>query len=256
MSTGNYEVIIPENMPHGLKQNEEYFILKKNNGAEKTKIGFHEYGKIYSIPGLYEQLFYEKLKCASPKTVCKYLKEIVEENNSSMSDLCVLDLGAGNGMVGEELYNAGVEDIYGIDIEVNAKKAVERDRPDIYKKYYIEDLTRVSAPFRKELEEKSFNCMTAVDALGFGHIPPNAFTEAFNLLSTPARVAFNIKEDFLSDRDRTGFSNLIKKMIKEKRLEIHVKEHYCHRLSMQGKPLHYIAIVGKKVADIPGEWVF
>ncbi len=233
----------------------EYCILKGSNGAGEQRIRFHDYGKIYSIPGLYERLFYKELKCTSPSTICGYLKEAVDKNNSELSDMRVLDLGAGNGMVGEELNTMGVEKVCGIDIEENAKKAVERDRPDIYKKYLIEDITDMSVSLREELESESFNCMTTVAALGFGDIPPMAFVKGFNLLSTPAWVAFNIKENFLSDCDNSGFSILIKKMIDEEVLDIHVQERYQHRLSIEGTPLYYVALVGRKLSNVPEDWI-
>lgn len=96
-----------------------------------------------------------------------------------MNDLCVLDVGAGNGFVGQELRDAGVEKIYGVDIEINAKNAVDRDRPRVYKKYYVENFMCLPIPLKKEMEEKSFNCMTTVAALGFDDIPPNVFAEKF-----------------------------------------------------------------------------
>ncbi|MEF9426690.1 MAG: methyltransferase, partial [Candidatus Mariimomonas ferrooxydans] len=58
-----------------------------------------------------------------------------------------------------------------------------------------------------------------------------------------------------SDRDRTGFSNLINKMIGKGIFKVLLRKRYRHRLSIQGKPLYYIALVGKKIADIPGEWI-
>jgi hypothetical protein len=158
-------------------------------------------------------------------------------------------------MVGEELVKLGVDDVYGIDIEENAKKAVERDRPDTYTNYYIEDITEMSSTLRSELETESLNCMTTVAALGFGDIPPQAFAEGFNLLSTPAWVAFNIKETFLTHDDNSGFAGLIKKMIKASIFDVHLQERYQHRLSVDGTPLYYIVLVGKKTADIPDTWV-
>jgi predicted TPR repeat methyltransferase len=169
--------------------------------------------------------------------------------------LRVLDLGAGNGMVGEELDKIGVEKVCGIDIEENAKKAVERDRPYIYNKYFIEDITNMSVALREELESESFNCMTTVAALGFGDIPPQAFAEGFNLLTTPAWVAFNIKESFLSDCDSSGFSILIKKMIDEGVLDLQVQKRYQHRLSIEGNPLYYLALVGRKLSNVPEDWI-
>jgi SAM-dependent methyltransferase len=250
----DYSISIPKESPRTLDQGEEYCIFKDDSGKESQKIGVHEYGKIYSIPGLYETLFYKKLKCSSPKTVCTLLKDIVSEHETDLRALCVLDLGAGNGMVGEELRNIGVKKVYGIDIEENAKKAVERDRPGIYKKYYVEDLLRMPHSLREELNDKPFNCMTTVAALGFGDIPPKVFGEGFNFLSTPGWIAFNIKEDFLTKRDTTGFSFLIRKMIEEGILDVYIQKKYRHRLSIYGDPLYYIAIIGKKISDIPESW--
>ena len=78
--------------------------------------------------------------------------------------------------------------------------------------------------------------------------------EGINLVSTPAWIAFNIKEDFLLDDDPTGFSSLIRKMIEADILDIRLQERYQHRLSIQGKPLYYFAVVAKKKAAIPTEW--
>lgn len=254
MVSTDYSVIIPKEQTRKLSQGDEYCILTDDTGTESQKIGVHEYGKIYSIPGLYETLFYKKLKCSSPKTVCGLLNEIVSEYDTGLNGLCVLDLGAGNGMVGEELRNNGVEKVYGIDIEENAKKAVERDRPGVYNEYYVEDLLQIPHSLRDELNDKPFNCMTTVAALGFGDIPPKVFGEGFNFLLTPAWVAFNIKQDFLTKKDTTGFSFLIRKMIEEGILEVYIQKKYRHRLSIHGEPLYYIAIVGKKISDIPEAW--
>lgn len=251
----DYSIILPDVQSQKLGQDEEYCILKVSDGERAQKIRFHDYGDIYSIPGLYERLFYKRLKCTSPSTICGYLEEVVDKNDSDLRHLRVLDLGAGNGMVGEELIKRGVDKVCGVDIEENAKKAVERDRPGIYKKYFIEDITDMSSVLREELESESFNCMTTVAALGFGDIPPQAFAEGFNLLSTPAWVAFNIKENFLSDSDISGFSILIKKMIEEGILDIQVQKRYRHRLSIEGHPLYYVALIGKKLSDIPEDWI-
>ncbi len=255
MMTDDYSIILPDTQSQTLDQDAEYCILKGSNGAGEQRIRFHDYEKIYAIPGLYERLFYKKLKCTSPSTICGYLKEVVDKNNSELRNLRVLDLGAGNGMVGEELSKIGVEKVYGIDIVKNAKKAVERDRPDIYRKYLIEDITDLSISQREDLESESFNCMTTVAALGYGDIPPKAFVQGFNLLSTPAWIAFNIKESFLSDCDSSGFSILINKMIDEGVLDIKVQERYQHRLSIEGNPLYYVALVGKKLSDVPDNWI-
>jgi len=255
MNNSNYEIFIPENQTEDIDQDREYCIVKSKINNATFKIGFHEYDKIYSIPGLYEYLFYNRLKCVSPQKICSLLMKAAGSEFPNASDLCVLDLGAGNGIVGEQLNKIGINSIYGIDIIKEAKEATERDHPDIYQKYYIADLARLSDSLRKELKKTGFNLMTTVGSLGFGDIPVNVFREGFNILSTSAIVAFNIREIFLSEKDLTGISALIKKMIDQGILEVKLKEKYRHRFSITGIPLYYMAIIGSKQADIPDTWV-
>ena len=55
--------------------------------------------------------------------------------------LTALDVGAGNGLVGEQLKRLGVKSIVGVDIIPEAARAAERDRPEVYSDYVVCDLT-------------------------------------------------------------------------------------------------------------------
>jgi SAM-dependent methyltransferase len=164
--------------------------------------------------------------------------------------LRVLDLGAGNGMVGEELKKHGVSRLVGVDIIKEACEATERDRPGVYDAYYVVDFCNLSEEERDEISSWSFNCLTTVAALGFGDIPPKAFMEAFNLVNDNGWIAFNIKETFLDRSDETGFSKLIRELIFSKHLELYHLERYRHRLSVEGEPLFYFALGGRKNSDV------
>ena len=166
--------------------------------ASRRRIRFHDYHEIFKIPGLYEQLFYEELKCDSPRTIAGLIGEQVD--NDTAADLRVLDVGAGNGMVGEELDRMGAKHIVGVDIIEEAAEAAERDRPGIYDDYFVVDLTDIPADDQRALEEHRFNCLTTVAALGFGDIPPEAFAAAYNLVEDGGLIAFNIKERFVDRR--------------------------------------------------------
>jgi SAM-dependent methyltransferase len=242
------KIILPDDS-NGLSQDEEYCLIVEE--GQERKIRFHDYHEIYKIPGLYEHVFYKVLKCDSPNVVTSMLVDEVSKSGSSLSDLVVLDIGAGNGLVGEALSNKGVGSIIGVDIIDEAAEAAQRDRPDVYENYFIEDLCNLDSDSREILESSEFNCLTCVAALGFDDIPPAAFASGYNLLSDDAWVAFNIKEDFISDSSSSGFSGLIDEISKDGIFEIKTKQTYQHRLSVNGEPLHYIAIVGKKHAEIP-----
>ncbi|MDH5731514.1 MAG: methyltransferase, partial [Gammaproteobacteria bacterium] len=95
------------------------------------------------------------------------------------------------------------------------------------------------------------DCMVTVAALGFGDIPTKAFIEAFNIIKQQGWVAFNIKESFFDSRDDSGFSTMIRELIFSKYLDVYHIERYRHRLSIEGQPLYYFAIAGRKNANIP-----
>jgi hypothetical protein len=93
--------------------------------------------------------------------------------------------------------------------------------------------------------------LVSVAALGFGDIPAKAFLKAFDMIETPGWLGFNIKEDFLDDTNDTGFSRLIKQLNREGIMQIYAYRRYQHRLSITGEPLYYVAMVGRKLKDVP-----
>jgi predicted TPR repeat methyltransferase len=220
------------------------------DGATRP-IRFHDYAEIYALPGLYEQLFYDELECNSPDTVANLLCEHLDAMGSDCSELDVFDVGAGNGMVAEELQARGVRSIVGVDIIEAAGEAAERDRPGAYNDYFVVDLTDMPGAVSAELEARRFNCLITVAALGFGDIPPEAFAAAFNLIEPGGTIAFTIKEDFISDDDQSGFSRLVDRALEDGTMKSHARQRYRHRLSMSGEPLHYAAMIAEKHGDLP-----
>ncbi|MCZ6695708.1 MAG: methyltransferase domain-containing protein [Acidobacteria bacterium] len=235
-----------------LSQDEVYFYLL--HGDKKEKIRLHDYDRIYKVPGLYEQVVYERLKCQSPETVSNVLRYSISQSTQRFSELRVLDLGAGNGMMGEELKKHGISRLIGVDIIPGAKAATDRDRPGVYDAYYVLDFCRLSDDERSELSSWSPDCLVSVAALGFGDIPADAFLEAFNLISSDGWVAFNIKESFFDRSDDSGFSRLIRELIFSEYLDLYHLQRYRHRFSIEGAPLYYFALGGKKTADVPSSF--
>jgi hypothetical protein len=245
-----FKVRVPD--VNSVEQGQELFFVEYK--GEQKVIRAHDYDAIYEIPGLYEYLFYKMYKCDSPNVVCSLLQKTVEKSSTEMSGLKVIDLGAGNGMVGEQLVQSGVDTVMGIDIIEEAADATERDRPGVYEDYFVEDITRLPESVENKIENVTPNCMTVVAALGFDDMPPQAFADGYNLITTPGWVAFNIKDQFLDD-NTSGFSKLINQASEEGILEMKAKKHYRHRFCQDGTPLQYYAIVGEKRDNIPGNWV-
>jgi predicted TPR repeat methyltransferase len=248
---GRFDITFPS-AGNGADQDEEWCQVVLD-GAPR-RIRFHDYGDIYDVPGLYEQLFYDELRCQSPAVVCGLFADLLEADDFPAEGLRVLDVGAGNGMVGEELARLGVDTIVGVDIIREAAEAAERDRPGLYEDYLVTDLTAMPSRVRRALAEYRFNCLTSVAALGFGDIPPLAFAEAYNFVSDGGWIAFCIKDRFLEDGEESGFNRLVRWMLENQVMDIRTQRRYRHRLSIHGEPLHYEAVVATKRADVSLDW--
>jgi predicted TPR repeat methyltransferase len=245
--TDDFVLRLPDGANANADQDEEW--CEVEHDGETRRLRFHDYADIYAIPGLYERLIYEELRCESPRVVARLLAGELEKRRIDPASLRALDLGAGNGIVAEELSRVGVQHLVGIDIIEEAAEAAERDRPGLYDDYVVADLTEDSAAVRKRLDDHELNAFTCVAALGFGDIPPQVFCEALRRVNTPSLVAYNIKETFLGEEDPSGFSDLVEGLDDQGSLVTLAKERYQHRLSWAGEPLHYYAVLAEKRAD-------
>lgn len=231
-----------------IEQDSEWCVVRVD--GQWREIRFHDYHDIYGRPGLYEYLFHDVLECSSPATVCELLETEVRRARQDPKGLRVLDLGAGNGLVGAELADRGVEMIVGVDIIPEAAEAAARDRPGVYRSYRVLDMCRLAEKQRQSLVELDLNALTCVAALGFGDIPARAFAESFNLVAPQGWIAFNLKEDFLKRGDSSGFGSLVQQMIRDGTLRLEGRLRYPHRRATNGDWIYYVAIVGRKRRDL------
>lgn len=231
-----------------MEQDDEWCVAHVD--GEWQEIRFHDYDRIFEVEGLYERIFYDVLRCASPAYVRGVLERQLEAAGHSASELRMLDLGAGNGIMGAELVDLGVAGVVGADIIPEARDAALRDRPDVYDDYLVCDMSDLADDDRREFEDHDLNGLTCVAALGFGDIPPEAFAGAFNLVRDGGWIAFNIKDEFLNGGG-SGFSRLIKRAIDDGTLDVRATERYRHRDATNGDPIHYHAIVAVKRGDLP-----
>jgi SAM-dependent methyltransferase len=242
----------PPNAVGGLDQDEEWCEITIE--GERRRVRLHDYAAIFSVPGLYETLFAEHLDCDSPRVVCDLLREQLDDAGVDPATLTALDFGAGNGMVGEALQDHGIGAIVGLDLLEEAREAALRDRPGLYEDYYALDLTDLAPAERAGLQDLRFDCLSCVAALGFGDIPPVAFAEALNFVAPGGWVAFNVRDRFFEERDPSGFGGFLRRLFEAGVLDEHARVRYTHRVSVDGAPLDYLAVVACKRADVPMEW--
>lgn len=91
-----------------------------------------------------------------------------------------------------------------------------------------------------------------VGALGFGHIPTEAFLTAFGYIADGGLVGFNIKNDLLNRGHFSGFAEMISDLVSNGSMEIVAQESYRHRLSVTGEPIMCTAFVARKTAEKSG----
>lgn len=249
---GNHDAPFVIRLPDdsgGLDQDKEWFEVEL--GGRRKRLRVQDYGALYEIPGLYEALVYGALKCRSPGRLVDLLAAVLEDWTTEPGDLRVLDLGAGNGVVADHLRKAGVRHIVGLDLLPEAAMAAQRDRPGAYDDFVVADLEDLDPADERRLRRHSLNCLITVAALGFGDVPPMAFATAYNLIADGGWMAMTIKEEFLDSDDGGGFGRLIRRMIHHRFIELHAHHRYCHRLSIAGEKLSYIALVARKLRPIP-----
>jgi len=244
---GPYSIRFPNN--RDLDQDEEWCEIEIDGRWERIR--FHEYSKVYKIPGLYETIFYRTLRCVSPNEVMSLFKSVINERRIDPNGIRALDFGAGNGMAGEALQMIGVRRIIGLDLIEDAKIATERDRPWVYDEYLVDDHTQPSSQTHEVASSVGVNALVTVAALGYGDIPVKAFYNAYNMIDENGWIAMNIKEDFLNSSSRKGFAGLVNRMYEEEILQCEMYKRYCHRLNINGERLYYIALIGRKLGPIP-----
>jgi predicted TPR repeat methyltransferase len=200
-------------------------------GARK-RVGFHDYASLYAEPGLYERVFYEELGMRSAEEVVGLYAASLDGEAAAER---VLDLGAGNGIGGDLLREAGVGSLVGLDLEPEARVAALRDRPGVYDDYVVADL----ATDPGAVAGFDFTAVVAVSAIGVGHIPMAVFADTLDALLEPGgRFAFAVADGLLPDFHDGLFARVPADVLGTSR--------YQHRRQMDGGDHPATAVVARK----------
>ena len=226
-------------------QNDEWCVVQQPDG-EWDEVRFHDYHRIFDVPGLYEKIFYDVLGCDTPRFMVNLLADALADAGEDAAAVRVLDLGAGNGIMAEELATIGVTHSVGVDILPEARTAAGRDRPGLYADYLVTDLTALGAGDSRRLSEHRLTALAVVAALGFGDIPPQAFRAAYDHVDEGGWVVLTIKDAFLAEDDTSGFARMIADGMASGALEVVRREKFRHRLATDASPVVYEGIVARR----------
>ncbi len=216
---------------------------------DRRRLGFHDYAGIYAVPGLYERLFVQELGMCSHREVVGLYAEVLAAEGLDPAQQRVVDLGAGNGMGGEQLRAAGVGAVVGLDLEPEAERAAARDRPGTYDDYVVGDLGTLTEAELEPLRVIAPTALLALSAIGVGHVPPALLDRALDLVGPGALFAFAVTPALMPGSDDevglgTGYPAFLEELL-ERRAEELGRREYVHRRQADGTPHHAVALIGR-----------
>lgn len=214
----------------------------------RRRIGFHDYGAIYAVPGLYERLFYETLGMRSTAEVVRLYGEVLAAEGLDPGRQRVVDFGAGNGLGGDALRELGVGELIGIDLEPMARAAADRDRPGVYDDYLVGDLGAWSAAETEAVRRRNPTAVLALSAVGIGHVPPPVLERALSLLGPGGIYGFAVTPTLLPDSDdppgrASGYPDFLRAL--HLSTEPLGEASYVHRRRPDGSEDLAVAFVGR-----------
>ncbi|MDQ3850391.1 MAG: methyltransferase [Actinomycetota bacterium] len=227
-------------------QTQEALVVAFADGRVE-RMRLHEYSRVYAIPGLYEEVVQRRLECQSPRRLADLLVACAGRAGTLPPDLRVLDVGAGNGVVGEELRARGVEVLVATDNISEARAAAVRDRPGLYADYLVGDVDDLPE-LGPLIRERDLNSIVAAGALAFGHVSAASFARLWEHFPPGAWFAVSLHEE-LAAPGAGEFADYVDEL--ERDGELVLRERFRHRLTMDGTPIHYLAIVARRPAALP-----
>ena len=230
----------------GRRQGQEEFVLRSD--GDESRIVLHDYAAVYAVPGLYEEVVQRQLRCASPATVAEALLEAAADAGVAPADVRAFDLGAGNGVVGEEMRDRGVTVVAGADGIPEARDAAHRDRPGLYRHYVVGerlDVDGIAAMVRDE----GLTALVAAGAVGEGHVPVDSLGQLWDAFPPGSLLALTIKDGGpeTGDHDVADVDAMLSRTAGTAHpTRTVVRRRFRHRVSMAGAELYYLVLAAVK----------
>jgi hypothetical protein len=225
-------------------------IRVRHDDGTVEELRLHDYERLYSLPGLYEQIVQERLRCRSPSEIASMLAAAADRIGWDRAQVRVIDVAAGNGVSGEALAAEGLRAVLGTDIVPAARAAALRDRPSLYDQYLTLDLLALTAGEERVIRELGANALSCVAPVGehSQQLPPPALAAAVGLLAPDALVAYMYDLTF-------GTPDAITPAFWTERLgaSTHAEElerrRYVHRYTVGGEPFEMDGVVWRVRRD-------
>lgn len=225
-------------------------IRVRYDDGRTVQLRLHDYARVYSFPGLYEQIVHGRLGCCSPEQIASMLADAVDDIGWDRARVRVIDLAAGNGISGEALVSLGLRPVLGTDIIAAARDAAMRDRPDVYDDYQTLDLLALTEDQRRAIAALNANALSCVAPVGNGsqQLPPSALIAVVRLLATDALIAY-MHDPTLGVPDPITpelFTEHLGDGVQTRQLE---RRRYVHRRTVSGQPYEMEGVILRVTRD-------
>jgi hypothetical protein len=216
-------------------------------GQERIQVSFsdgrteelflHDYERLYSLPGLYEQIVHDRLGCRSPQVIAERLASAVDGAGWDRAEVRVIDIAAGNGVSGQALAEAGLDPVLGTDIVPAARAAALRDRPGLYGSYLVLDLLNLTGEQAELVRAQQASALAAVAVVGEhpGQLPRRALAAAARLLEPDAILAY-MHDPGAGEPDSITPEFWSEQLGSPARAQEIERERYVHRHTVTGWP--------------------
>ncbi|MGX9883594.1 methyltransferase domain-containing protein [Streptomyces sp. NPDC002276] len=213
--------------------------------SDDETVHLHDYTRIYAVPGLYEHVVQDLLRCTSPEVAAAGFLRAAERLGLEPGALTVLDVGSGTGLVGELVRRGGVARVVGVDALPAAREAALRDRPGVYADYVIGDFQRDDDTLREALRPHAIGGLVSAGAFGGTHATPRALENALTLLPPGAPVAFTLDERWMDESDPEGFGAAVERLVAGGKLTVLERTRFRHRVTTTGEPIFYQLVMAR-----------
>lgn len=215
----------------------------RDDTGRNVETGLHDYAALYQVPGLYEATYFVRLGGRAPHLLVEALAEVVPR--PERPGLQVLDVGAGTGVVGEQLAAVGFRRIAGTDVEPASEWAVSRDRAGLYQELRTMDLTGLSDDDLRWLRTPAPQVATIAGAIGFGHLPVDALAALTRVLPDGGLLALTIAHGFEHDPELADHATLLLGPA----YRLRARRQGLHRQTAEGARLDIAALVLERTAS-------
>lgn len=208
------------------------------------QLRLHDYGRLYELPGAYEQIVSDRLQCVSPQVLASHLGAAVDRLGRARHAVRAIDIAAGNGLSGEALAAEGLRPVLGTDIVPSAREAALRDRPDVYGEYQTLDLLALDdaqAEHLRSLRADVLQCVAPVGDTG-REIPEAALAAAVRLLEPDALVAY-LHDPGPNPEDAVTYGFWRRELASDVIATELTRHRYVHRRTVNGRPIEMVAVV-------------